>query len=78
MDDESVTEEEEIQKQIDSSQFSISATAAAAYAFCCLLFLAVVAFLYFCKCFVIDADPKERSPAVRYVRGKQQPTFSTC
>ena len=60
-----------------SSQFSISAVAAVAYALCWFIFLSVVGFLYYCKCYVIDVDV-EREPPARYLRGKQRPTFSTC
>ena len=52
--------------------------AAAVYIFCCVLFLLVVVLLYVCKCLVIDADPAERKPPVRIVRGKQRPTFTFC
>ena len=52
--------------------------AGAVYAFCLLIFLFVVVALYVCKFLVIDADPAQRDPPVRIVRGKKRPTFTFC
>ena len=51
---------------------SISFTAAILYGGCCVMFLVVVVFLFFCKIAIIDADPDERVTPVRWIGRKKQ------
>ena len=61
----------------NSTDVSISATAAFLYGGCCVMFLLVVVFLFVCKIGIIDADPSIRDPPkIRTFRGRPKSVMS--